>query len=180
MHRLLLIFSQPGGSANSGRRSVEIISNFPQVSHSLPLHRYIASSLIFRLATDYDAQYPISPVTTGVTMRAPRLASPCGIRRTRRRQPCRTRARGLAHSKVKIRNFESEADLSPPPRPPARPVPFAPSSQPCRGGLKVCGCGWVPSYSHPRLIPTHPLHPVGPVQATPARSFFRRLPHCLI
>ena len=165
--------SQPGGSANCGGRLVEIISNLPQVSHSLPLHRYIASSLIFCLATDYDAQYPISPVTTGVTMRAPRLASPCGIRRTR--QPCR--ARGLAHSKVKIRNFESEADLSPPPAAFARPVPFAPSPQPCRGGLKVCRFGWVPSYSHPRLIPTHPIHPV---QATPARSFFRRLPHCLI
>ena len=179
MHRLLLIFSQPGGSANSGGRLVEIISNFPQVSHSLPLHRYIASSLIFRLATDYDAQYPISPVTTGVTMRvpaSPRLAESEG----QDEDSLAARARGLAHSKVKIRNFESEADLSPPPLPPARPVPFAPSSQPCRGGLKVCGCGWVPSYSHPRLIPTHPLHPVGPVQATPARSFFRRLPHCLI
>ena len=40
LHRLLFIFSQPGGSArsaNSGRRSVEIISHFPQISHSLPL-----------------------------------------------------------------------------------------------------------------------------------------------
>ena len=177
MHRLLLIFSQPGGSANSGRRSVEIISNFPQVSHSLPLHRYIASSLIFCLATDYDAQYPISPVTTGVTMRvpaSPRLAESEG----QDEDSLAARADSLI-PRLKSATLNRKR-ISRPRRARARPVPFAPSSQPCRGGLKVCGCGWVPSYSHPRLIPTHPLHPVGPVQATPARSFFRRLPHCLI
>ena len=79
-------------------------------------------------------------------MRAPRLASPCGIRRTR--QPCR--ARGLAHSKVKIRNFESEADLSPPPAAFARPVPLATAmprkSVPMRMGAKL-----LPSSSYPNL-----------------------------
>ena len=157
-------------------RSYRIFPRFPT------LYLYIATSLhLLSCASLRTTMRSIQFLQSRQELRCALLASPrLAESEGQDEDSLAARARGLAHSKVKIRNFESEADLSPPPRPPARPVPFAPSSQPCRGGLKVCGCGWVPSYSHPRLIPTHPLHPVGPVQATPARSFFRRLPHCLI